>query len=66
MIHAKYEDGNIAEKYITALALGNSDRPSSVTVTSKANVLEVREVIENHERYIRRDIPNPVDISLLQ
>lgn len=48
------------------LPLGNSSRPRPDTVASKPNVLKVREVNENNEGYIRRDIPKPVDVSLLQ
>lgn len=48
------------------LPLGNSSRPRPDTVASKPNVLKVREVNENNEGFIRRDIPKPVDVSLLQ
>lgn len=48
------------------LPLENSSRPRPDTVASKPNVLKVREVNENNEGYIRRDIPKPVDVSLLQ
>lgn len=48
------------------LPLGNSSRPRPDTVASKTNVLKVREVNKNNEGYIRRDIPKPVDVSLLQ
>lgn len=53
-------------KKITVLPLGNSSLPRPDTVASKTNVLKVREVNENDEGYIRRDIPKPVDVSLLQ
>lgn len=66
VIHAEYEGGNIAEKQITVLPLGNSSRLKSDTVASKTNVLKVREVNDDNEGNVRRFIPKPVDVSLLQ
>lgn len=50
------------------LPLGNSSRPRPDTVASKTNVLKVKSqgINEHNEGYIRRDIPKPVDVSLLQ
>lgn len=56
----------LQKKKTTVLPLGNSSRPRPYTVASKTNVLKVREVNKNNEGYIRRDIPKPVDVSLLQ
>lgn len=66
VIHAEYEGGNTAEKQITVLPLGNSSRPRPDTVASKTNVLKVREVNDDNEGNVRRFIPKPVDVSLLQ
>lgn len=48
------------------LPLGNSSRPRPDTVASKTNVLKVREVNDDKEGNVRRFIPKPVDVSLLQ
>lgn len=66
VIHAEYEGGNIAEKQITVLLLGNSSRPRSDTVARKTTVVKAREVNDNNEGYIKHDIPTLVDVSLLQ
>lgn len=54
----EYEGGNIAEKNISTLVLGNSGQPRPVTVISNVNVLKFRAVTENHEWCIIHDIVN--------